>query len=851
MFERVLIANRGEIAVRIARTCRALGIPTAAVFSDADRGALHVAAADTAVGIGPAPAAESYLSVARIVDAARATGAAAVHPGYGFLSEDPALPAACADAGLTFIGPPADMIARFGSKIAARRAAADAGVPVVPGSEPDDQSADGIAAAARRTGFPLLLKPSAGGGGKGMVTVAAADALAAGIARARREALAATGDGTLYVERRIGRARHVEVQVMADCRGTVLPLGERDCSTQRRHQKVIEETPAPGLSAVLRGRLATAAVAVARRAGYENAGTVEFLIDGTGDDAGFYFLEMNTRLQVEHPITELVTGVDLVEGQLVVATGRPLPWTAAEIAPRGHAIECRICAEDPVRDYLPDAGTIVGWHAPAGPGLRIDSGVDAGSAVPVHYDPLLAKLAALGRNRTEARRRAHAALGDMAVLGVATNIGLLRRVLSHAAFAAGDVHTGFLAEHREALTGTLPDERAAVAAVAAVHVMAERRDRRANRGGAPNPDPHAPADALFAGHETGVWTRDAHGALQSAVGAAVGARRAAGVWTGLAGWRLGGTPPGGGDVPDAGRPTPDDTRSPPALLPLSPTPDGAADGRVRRWSVAASGSAGLTARVRAAGDDADARQRAADTAADVCEHAVRVEIGADEAAPAPKRRLQLERPALAARVLPRGTDTCIVHLGGRATVTVRLAPLDGSWRTMAGGEAFTVTGAGARDDRPDVVQRPGYAPPAAPNAADQGGAALPAGAPEPGAAGAPGPVTGDGRTDHPVAHPPPAAARMPSTGAADADEDALCAPMPATVSAVLVQPGAAVQDGDTLVRLEAMKMEHAIRAPAAGRVAAIHCRPGDLVQPGRPLVRLEPAPEAAGREPPD
>ena len=507
MFTRVLIANRGEIAVRIARTCRALGIPTAAVFSDADRNARHVVAADSALHIGPAPASESYLSVGRVIDAARASGADAVHPGYGFLSEDPALPAACAEAGLTFIGPPADVIARFGSKINARRAARDAGVRVVPGGEPEDQSDAGISAAARRAGFPLILKPSAGGGGKGMVTVDSEDALEEGIARARREALATAGDGTLYVERRVERPRHVEVQVVADRHGNVLQLGERDCSTQRRHQKVIEESPAPGLSSVLRARLAAAAVEVARHAGYENVGTVEFLIDGTEDNAGCYFLEMNTRLQVEHPITELVTGVDLVEAQLAVAAGQPLPWTAAEVAPRGHAIECRIYAEDPGSDYLPQAGTISGYHEPAGPGIRVDSGVGPGSDVPVHYDPLLAKLAAAGRTRQEARRRAYGALGELAVLGLRTNIGLLRRVLAHDAFVTGNVHTGFLEEHRKALIDAKPDETTLAAVVAAVSAVQAERDRRVAAGDASRAGRHLPACPPSDERDAGVWNR--------------------------------------------------------------------------------------------------------------------------------------------------------------------------------------------------------------------------------------------------------------------------------------------------------------------------------------------------------
>ena len=507
MFTRVLIANRGEIAVRIARTCRTLGIRTAAVFSDADRNARHVAAADAAVHIGPAPAAESYLSVGRIIDAARTSGADAVHPGYGFLSEDPALPAACAGAGLTFIGPPADVIDRFGSKINARRAARDAGVQVVPGGEPDDQSAAGVAAVARRIGFPLLLKPAAGGGGKGMVAVHGADALDDAVAQARREALATAGDGTLYVERRLARPRHVEVQIVADRHGAVLQLGERDCSTQRRHQKVIEESPAPALSTGLRTRLAAAAVDVARHAGYENAGTVEFLIDSTGDDAGCYFLEMNTRLQVEHPITELVTGVDLVEAQLAIAAGRRLPWTAAEVAPRGHAIECRVYAEDPASDYLPQAGTITGYHEPAGPGIRVDSGVGPGSDVPVHYDPLLAKLAALGRNREEARRRAYAALGELAVLGLRTNIGLLRRTLAHEAFVAGDVHAGFLEQHGKTLVEAEPDEITLAAVAAAASAVAARRKRRTPIGGGAIADRHPPADTAANDRAPGVWGR--------------------------------------------------------------------------------------------------------------------------------------------------------------------------------------------------------------------------------------------------------------------------------------------------------------------------------------------------------
>ncbi len=584
MLRRVLIANRGEIAVRIIRTCRTLGIETVVVFSDADRTARHARAADQALAIGPAPAAASYLSVDRIVDAARASGADAVHPGYGFLSERPELANACNDAGLVWVGPPAEVIERFGSKIAARRAAEEADVPVVPGSTPDDQTPAGIAAAARAVGVPVLLKPSAGGGGKGMVAVHAEDNLDEGIARARREAVATTGDGTLYVERLLDRPRHVEVQIVADGRGQVLALGERDCSLQRRHQKVIEETPAPGLSDALRLRLAAAAVDLARDAHYENAGTVEFLLEGGGGESAgerFYFLEMNTRLQVEHPVTEAVAGVDLVAAQLAIAAGDALPWSASDVTPRGHAMECRVYAEDPARGFLPQAGRIDRYMEPSGPGVRVDSGVGPGSDIPVHYDPLLAKLITLGRTRDEARRRAQAALGEFVLTGITSNVPFLRAVLAHPAFAAGAVQTGFLADHAAALA-------------------------QATAGFT-----EAPAAVLPTGEDA---------------------------WSQLAGWRIG-------------------------------------------------SSAKETSRI--------------------------------------------SRPY-------------------------------------------------------------------------------------------PEPSTGV------VADPAPRS-----------NADALSAPMPATVTAVIVEPGATVTAGDTLIRLEAMKMELAIRAPADGRITAVHCNIGDLVQPGRPLVVLE------------
>jgi acetyl-CoA carboxylase biotin carboxylase subunit len=468
MFQRILIANRGEIAVRVIRACREMGIESVAVYSEADAQAFHTTLADRAVLIGPPAASESYLSVDAIVGAARASGAQAVHPGYGFLSENPSLPAACEQAGITFIGPPADVIDRMGSKIAARRLAQEAGVPVVPGETPANQSDDAIVTAAKRIGFPVLLKPSEGGGGIGMKAVRDATSLPGAIAQARREATAAFGDGTLYVERLVEKPRHVEFQVLADHQGHVIHLFERECSIQRRHQKVIEETPSTALTPALRQRMGDAAVAVARAAGYRNAGTVEFLLEGSGDSARFYFLEMNTRLQVEHPVTEQVTGIDLVRAQITVASGQPLPWPTETLSQRGHAIEVRVYAEDPARHDLPQAGPLLLYREPSMPGIRVDAGVIEGSEVSVHYDPMLAKLIAWGENREAARRRALAALRSYPVLGIRTNIGLLIELLQHPRFIAGEIDTGFLDTEGDAIRARLRDEvPAAVQAIAA------------------------------------------------------------------------------------------------------------------------------------------------------------------------------------------------------------------------------------------------------------------------------------------------------------------------------------------------------------------------------------------------
>jgi 3-methylcrotonyl-CoA carboxylase alpha subunit len=489
--QRLLIANRGEIAVRIIRACREAGIESVAVYSDADARAVHVAAADRAVHLGNAPPAESYLSVRKIIEAARAVGADAVHPGYGFLSENPALAGACAEAKLLFVGPPADVIAKMGSKIGARRLMERAGVPVVPGMTPADQSDAGIVSAIETTGVPALVKPSAGGGGKGMRTIRTIEQAWEAVPAARREAFAAFGDGTLYVEKLVERPRHVEIQVFADAEGNVVHLFERECSVQRRHQKIVEESPSPAVTAGLRARMGEAAVAAARAAGYRNAGTVEFLLEGAGDEAKFYFLEMNTRLQVEHPVTEAVAGVDLVRAQLLVAGGAPLPWTQSSLSQRGHAIECRVYAEDPENGFLPQAGRILLYREPAGPGVRVDSGIGEGSEVTVHYDPLLAKLIAFAETRDAAIARATTALQAYPILGIRTNIGFLAALLAHPSFRAGAVDTAFVDERIEELAAADPlpaDVEAAARAYRPADLTAAE----------PAADASAPADASAA-----------------------------------------------------------------------------------------------------------------------------------------------------------------------------------------------------------------------------------------------------------------------------------------------------------------------------------------------------------------
>ncbi|MEW1750354.1 acetyl/propionyl/methylcrotonyl-CoA carboxylase subunit alpha [Streptomyces angustmyceticus] len=463
-FDTVLIANRGEIAVRVIRTLRALGIRSVAVFSDADADARHVREADTAVRIGPAPAAESYLSVERLLDAAARTGAQAVHPGYGFLAENAAFARACADAGLVFIGPSADAIELMGDKIRAKETVREAGVPVVPGSSGSGLDDGQLAAAAREIGMPVLLKPSAGGGGKGMRLVRDEALLADEIASARREARSSFGDDTLLVERWIDRPRHIEIQVLADGHGNVIHLGERECSLQRRHQKVIEEAPSVLLDEATRAAMGEAAVQAARSCGYRGAGTVEFIVPGK-DPASYYFMEMNTRLQVEHPVTELVTGIDLVEWQLRVAAGEHLRHAQEDITLTGHAIEARICAEDPARDFLPTGGTVLALHEVQGDGLRTDSGLSQGVEVGSRYDPMLSKVIAHGPDRASALRRLRAALAETVTLGVTTNAGFLRRLLAHPDVVSGELDTGLVEREAAGLVdAAVPDEVYAAAA---------------------------------------------------------------------------------------------------------------------------------------------------------------------------------------------------------------------------------------------------------------------------------------------------------------------------------------------------------------------------------------------------
>jgi 3-methylcrotonyl-CoA carboxylase alpha subunit len=468
--QRLLIANRGEIAVRIARTCRSMGIVSIAVYSDADRVALHVKECDEALRIGPAPARDSYLNIERVIEAARRSRADAIHPGYGFLSENPMFAQACASASIIFVGPSAAAMHAVGDKIAAKKAAQAAGVPTVPGYLGEDQTAPALAAQARKIGAPLMIKAAAGGGGKGMRLVRDLAQFDDALESAKREARAAFGDDTVFLERYLVSPRHIEVQILADAHGACIHLNERDCSIQRRHQKIVEETPSPAVSPELRARLGEAAIRLARHAGYVNAGTVEFMLDANGE---FYFLEVNARLQVEHPVTEAITGVDLVREQINIAQGERLALRQADVAPRGHAIEARIYAEDPEHGFLPSSGRLLAFTMPSGPGVRVDAGVEAGSDVTSDYDPMLAKLITSGTSREESLVRLRAALDECAVAGIASNVEFLRWLAAQPAFGQGDVATDFLERHPRPVAHLSKEEfaRTAIAAAGALQAL--------------------------------------------------------------------------------------------------------------------------------------------------------------------------------------------------------------------------------------------------------------------------------------------------------------------------------------------------------------------------------------------
>ncbi|MBL0373298.1 acetyl/propionyl/methylcrotonyl-CoA carboxylase subunit alpha [Rhizobium sp. KVB221] len=489
MFSKILIANRGEIAVRVIRTAQRMGVSTVAIYSEADREAWHAAMADEAYEIGPPPAAQSYLDIAKVIAVAKARGAEAIHPGYGFLSENAGFAAACAEAGMVFIGPPPSAIRSMGGKSEAKALMADAGVPVVPGYHGEEQADDRLSEEAAQIGYPVLIKASAGGGGKGMRVAATPEMFLEELEGAKREALSSFGDARMLLEKYLLRPRHVEVQVFADSHGNCYSLFERDCSIQRRHQKVIEEAPAPGLSDELRRRMGQTAVAAALAIGYVGAGTVEFLLDGNGD---FYFMEMNTRLQVEHPVTEFITGLDLVEWQLRVAAGEALPAGWANLDINGHAIEARLYAEDPANGFLPSTGPVSHLRLPeAGPNLRIDSGIREGDQITVHYDPMIAKLVVWDLDRISAVRRLSKALAEVAICGVANNAGFLERLTAQPEFAAAELDTGFIERHERLLFPVVEAPQWHLVAMAALGLLLSRRAEMADTA-ARSIDPYSP-----------------------------------------------------------------------------------------------------------------------------------------------------------------------------------------------------------------------------------------------------------------------------------------------------------------------------------------------------------------------
>jgi acetyl-CoA carboxylase biotin carboxylase subunit len=475
MFNKILIANRGEIAVRIIRACRDLGIKSVAVYSEADRASLHVRLADEAYPIGPAPASESYLVIHKIIDTARKSRAEAIHPGYGFLAENAEFAEACVAADIIFIGPPPDAIRKLGDKMAARKLMKSAGVPIVPGTEDPVDDEIGVIKIAEWIGYPILIKAAAGGGGKGMRVVQDQSEIKSAVRASRSEAKSAFGDDRIYIEKYLPHPRHIEIQIIADSHGNYVHLGERECSIQRRHQKVIEEAPSPLVDNAMRAKMGEAAVSAARAAGYVNAGTIEFLADNRRN---FYFLEVNTRLQVEHPVTELVTGVDLAIEQIRIAAGKKLSFGQDDIKIRGHAIECRIYAEDPASNFMPSTGTINLYQEPGGPGIRIDTGVYEGSEISVYYDPMIAKLLAFGGDRKQAIARMSRALDEFRIAGVLTNIDFHKAIMSHSEFVAGNLSTKFIENYYHPATESSPEIMQAIALAAA---LTEHKSRSAIR----------------------------------------------------------------------------------------------------------------------------------------------------------------------------------------------------------------------------------------------------------------------------------------------------------------------------------------------------------------------------------
>ncbi len=488
-FDKILIANRGEIAIRIIRACHEMGIRTVAVYSDADRDALHVRFAHEAYPIGPAPSTESYLRIDKILEVAKESGAEAIHPGYGFLAENAKFSRACSEAGIVFIGPPPEAMEAVGDKVRARKLMTDAGVPVVPGTPPLPDDEKKVAELAANIGYPVLLKASAGGGGKGMRIVRNPSELGSLLAQARGEAASAFGDDTVFLEKYVERPRHIEVQILADRNGNCIHLGERECSIQRRHQKLIEESPSPVVDAGTREKIGSLAVKAVQAAGYVNAGTVEFL---RGADGSFYFMEVNARLQVEHPVTEMVTGIDLVKAMIDVAAGGELPLQQDEINLRGHAIECRIIAEDPWHNFVPSPGTIRGQRQPNGMGIRYDGGTYAGYTVPMFYDPLIGKLITWGQDREEAIARMARALQEMRIDGLPTSISFHSQLMRHPAFRAGKLHTGFLEEFTELLSPEDNPWLNEIAVVAAAVAHFRRIEQQSARRAAGTQDAGSP-----------------------------------------------------------------------------------------------------------------------------------------------------------------------------------------------------------------------------------------------------------------------------------------------------------------------------------------------------------------------